>query len=393
MNDHAPPLQLVYPRHALRSDWSMLYPVDDLGSKGDPETHLRLLTAILNAIATAPPLPPRRRADIIQLPGTGPHGHPGTNLSQLHAQAPITPPSLTIPRSSKSLNVAWLEKICGNGFPFSLTRLISYDQRGTTWRKHLEGPALCQATALLGFLPIATIKSRSFSPGPSHVRMTRSRRAEEQRRQRYWKNASHSGGDMLDMSEEMQRQGERECARPLAFRMRFLSPRRGWGPYLYVHNNGEVESCPPPLPASEDYRLDEQEEDEDSEGDSDYVPPEDPADSDSTPPPPPPGPPAEKGALPSPDQLHPDWTWLAAGRMVAQWHLRTHVDEEAVARLEDWNNLRAGVWAPREEEPGEGEDADGQAAQEGSADAPDEEEWRKHQRDWAGAEGVWRYVQ
>ena len=79
--------------------------------------------------------------------------------------------------------------------------------------------------------------------------------------------------------------------------------------------------------------------------------------------------------------------------MIAQWHLRAHVDEEAVARLEDWNNLRAGVWAPREEEPGEGEDADGQAAQEGSADAPDEEEWRKHQRDWAGAEGVWRYVQ
>ena len=116
MIHHAQPLQPVYPQHIQSSDRSILYPIEELGPKGDPETHHRLLTAILDVIAAVPALPPRHRVHISQAL---------TDLPRLHAHTPITPPSLTIPQSCKSLKVTWLEKILVNGFPFSLTRLIS----------------------------------------------------------------------------------------------------------------------------------------------------------------------------------------------------------------------------------------------------------------------------
>ena len=61
-----------------------------------------------------------------------------------------------------------------------------------------------------------------------------------------------------------------------------------------------------------------------------------------------------------------------------------------VARLEDWDNLREGAWVPEPPKPSTDDEFEGPA----QIQEPEEpaEEWRKHERDWAGAEGIWRLV-
>ena len=128
--------------------------------------------------------------------------------------------------------------------------------------------------------------------------------------------------------------------------------------------------------------------------DADYVSPDDDASALTSSATPEPGqsPSMGPGTLLTPEQPHPDWAWLAAARIVAECKLRQHVDAEDIAKLEDWNNLREGAWVPEPPRPGLGDPSG--ALVEVQEPEPEEprEEWRKHERDWAGAEGIWRLV-
>ena len=75
--------------------------------------------------------------------------------------------------------------------------------------------------------------------------------------------------------------------------------------------------------------------------------------------------------------------------------LRQHVDPEDIAKLEDWNNLRGGAWVPdlrtSDSRSGSTDREDQLQVDASKVDGPSEE-WKKYERDWAGAEGVWRSV-
>lgn len=60
---------------------------------------------------------------------------------------------------------------------------------------------------------------------------------------------------------------------------------------------------------------------------------------------------ALEGTLLTPEQLRPDWARLVAARIVSECKLRQHVDAEDVAKLEEWDNLRGGEWAPESPTP------------------------------------------
>lgn len=365
---HARPLQ-VPKKPNLRSTRSTLLPVDQLSDEHTTSAHsenLRALKALVDTICTAAPCPPvpRRvdtRRDSQDLPP----------LTELHAHTPPFPPPLP---EHPSFNIEWLRRTLFNGLPYAMTGLLSNEFSEISWRHLLEAQQLGRLTSYLGFIPVPVIETQSPPSSPAHSRRNRG------------KSATQEPAETIDMSESAQRQRARNCARPLAFQMRYLSRRRNWGPYL---------PWPPktPKPAAVP-SVDEhtgEDDDEDMDSDEDYVPPDDGDTSASATPEPPDGPALPPGAVPPPEHLYPDWTWLAAARVVAECKLRAHVDAAEVARLEAWDNLRAGPWVPAPDAGRDGSmEAEARDVEEPSSG--EDEEWKKHQRDWAGAEGTWRCV-
>ena len=200
----------------------------------------------------------------------------------------------------------------------------------------------------------------------------------------------------------------RLAAQAEVYNMRYLHPRRAYGPFLRV-----------PLDGTGDDPSDE----EDDAADEDFVPPPDGGDDSDSDASDDDGP-ADLGRVrvflpvtphaprppPAAAELRADWEHLAAIRIVVQARM-----EEAMrvphgvlhewfqpGRLDDlrrtllsWENVRAGVWSAgpvKSVEASEDEEAGGSStpAQESIIPMSPSEplvEW-----DWAGVQGVWRYV-
>ncbi|KIP04335.1 hypothetical protein PHLGIDRAFT_200529 [Phlebiopsis gigantea 11061_1 CR5-6] len=186
------------------------------------------------------------------------------------------------------------------------------------------------------------------------------------------------------------------------YRMRYLDPRRAYGPFLRVPMDDEDEYAP---------------SDEDDAEDGDYVPRHDHDDSDDDD--------AEFDAdagpvfvhiaaprrprpLPSAADLRADWEHLAAIRivvqarmeetmkaprgMVQQWFQHGKLDDLQRTLL-SWENVRAGVWSAG---PKDVKSADACAEASGSSSLAQESTIPKSpsepliEWDWAGVQGVWR---
>ncbi|KAI0689154.1 hypothetical protein C8T65DRAFT_746314 [Cerioporus squamosus] len=334
---HARPLQ-VLKKPNLRFTRSTLLPIDQLSDEHTTSAHLenlRALKAVVDTVCTAAPCPP-----LSPRVHTGTDSHDLPPLTELHAHTPRFPPPLP---EHPSLNIEWLRRTLSNGLPM---RSPDY------------------------FPAMPVIESQSPPNSPAHSRRTRG------------KSATQAPAEMIDMSEAAQRQRARNCARPLAFKLRYLSRHRNWGPYLPWPSET---TKPAAVPAVDDHTGDDDDEDMDSDGD--YIPPDDGDASSSATPEPPDGPALPPGAVPLPEHLCPDWTWLAAARVVAECKLRAHVDAADVERLESWDNLRTGAWVPV---PDAGRGSSVQAEGQRGEETGDDEQWKEHQRDWAGAEGTWR---
>ncbi|KAH9938892.1 uncharacterized protein BXZ73DRAFT_44525 [Epithele typhae] len=359
LDRHARPLEVTVPKHNLRSTRSMMLSLDKLGPQAEPHVHIRLLTALLDAVQTIAPAPGIR---VTSSPSSTPLFD--SPLALRHADTPILPPSCHIPPNIESRNVAWLQGVLTHGLPISLTRIIAWEDLAPSWKNHAEGPLLCELIARLGFLPIPL---NQVSAAPEHRSPPSSPTARSKPQ------------GMIDLSEEMQRRVAHEGGRPLAFSMRFLSRQRAWGPFLRVDMLAKAA-------APTDDAEEEMEGDDEDDEDADYVPPDDPSDSDATPGTAThpvaatPGAPSSTNTLPDPGKLFPDWTWIAASRVVAEWKLFENIKPADLPQLYDWNNLRAGAWIAPRPPSGEGN----------TVEYPAGEEWKAHQWDWAGVEGVWR---
>lgn len=304
------------------------YSVDALRDTPEEQAHIRALRTIVLAIHTIAPDPRRG----VRTPSADEQAYlPSRNLVQLHMQTPQWPPD--IPSSLPSSNVAWLKGILANGLPAALTAKISLDNTEDDW--YSETPAgreTGHVVSHVGFIPIPSIGSAepSFS---FHVHPI-----------------SLAGYNIVPSSPNMEEHAQRERAlwhaRRHAFDLRNLSPLRSWGPYLAVFPDGASSE-----PSWEDDDPDWQEAT--STGSEEEVPPE--------------------------DKLFPDWAWLGAARVVAESTLRAHKSTDDVGRLEAWDNLREGAWLPPRQDDAE---VEVYRSNEGGVAG----------HDWAGVEGLWRYV-
>ncbi|KAI0759544.1 hypothetical protein BD413DRAFT_596809 [Trametes elegans] len=278
------------------------------------------------------------------------HGQP-VPLMELHSQSALWPPHF--PAGRLSANIAWLEKTLSNGLPsllmnycadpmllvigwhdapeiFALTQVLSHVGLITTPAAQPDAPAA----------PRYNLRHREAGPTaadtpPAHALLWDTL-VEEEQRQRAW-----------------------YCARQHVFNMEYLTRSRHWGPFLPVASHQET-------PELENDYVDD--DDDDDVEDRDYIPPDDAA------------------------ALLADWAWLGAARIVAECTLRAHAATGNIRKLERWDNLREGFWVPAEDDGVVDEvdltasvGLDAQGGGEGSPKSP-------HERDWAGVEGVWRYV-
>ncbi|KAI1787250.1 hypothetical protein LXA43DRAFT_926453 [Ganoderma leucocontextum] len=366
----AQPLPVSPKKRTLRSTTSIMYPIDSFpaAQDSDPENHIRLLRALLSVISTA------RHSLRHQLLSQSTNS---SDLTQAHARTSVYPPS--VQDQTPSLNIACLRQRLSHGLPFTLIQhIFSWNVAGCGYNTP-ESQSFCQLTACLGFLPIPVVDAETIDASPpAHSSQRRAGKSRTDPRE-------DENIEVQDMSETAQRARAREHARPRAFRMQYLSKRRNWGPYLAIlprtpnESGGGVDI---PDAAVEDF---------DADSDADYVPPDDASMSTSSATPEPtvgPGPSPSTGTLPTTEQLRPDWAWLAAARIVAECKLRKHVDPEDIAKLEDWDNLRAGAWVPEPPRPSL-DHTSKDSAQVQEPEGP-VEGWRNHEHDWAGAEGIWR---
>ncbi|KAL1938004.1 hypothetical protein VTO73DRAFT_12015 [Trametes versicolor] len=322
--------------------------------------HLRALEALVSAIQSAcPDLSPR---PTVFPAHTQTQLAPGQLINSAQLQTDLSglwPRNIT--PSRPSLNVAWLRQTLSNGLPASLTTRISLDtiEDDDDWPETPERLTAGQIISHLGFIPIPTVESE-VEPQVNPVA------------------PPAAGSDLIstgkdvdlrlaieDMTVEMQRKRAHWHARQRVFNFDYLSRRRRWGPYLPVHSQKTRFDLP--------VGPTEYAEDSDSD-DPDWVP----------------GTNRPRAArVPPGNRLRPDWSWLAAARVVAESTLRMERREDGLAIIGAWDNVRGGTWLPSSADckPAEGSDNDAYASgvrgTEGSDDKPIE-------RDWAGVEGVWR---
>ncbi|KAH9840610.1 uncharacterized protein C8Q71DRAFT_740270 [Rhodofomes roseus] len=350
----------------------------DLTPTYEVDSSVRMLNALLSVIKTTAPNE--------HGPGQGEESKAvegevmihKRSLSYAHHAAPDFPER---PRGySKCLNVPWLRAVLEHGLPASLITKISSDTRDLRWDKTPEALALGELIACTGFIPVrnlieertgrlASSSSGSYRPEPR----------------------SPSMSDM-DMSAESQRLRARYCARELVYRMAYLSRRRHWGPYLPVAPSAEDEpilrdSSHAPAATDAPRVLHFSPDDEDTIASPDYV---DASDDEVE------EPPLvdlvqsrkRKRVVPTPEQLRPDWSWLAAARILVEDNF-SDVEEYKIADLVDWNFWRE-TWANHadDEEP---RILDEELPVIGTNGMIGKSPGLGPQcRDWAGAQGVWR---
>ncbi|KAH9896104.1 hypothetical protein C8Q73DRAFT_466138 [Cubamyces lactineus] len=270
------------------------------------------------------------------------------DLAELHNQTGNWPPDNANGRAP-SMNIPWLRETLARGLPSVVTGRFILQPVESLWHNSSVGSYMAELLSHLGFMPIP--------PGPAtaHVEVQVPRGPSSPSRYltrqslRAWTGSSTSTLKPMDMSADAQWDRARWIAREMAFDMTYLSPRRNWGPYIPVH----------PMLDNEESEA----ETSDNDSDPDYVPGNDVS---------------QTADVPSADQLRPDWSWLGAARIVADCVLRAYVNEdEGIGRLHDWENVREGAWVPTPPSTSEEEQAN---ATDGVT---------SHERDWAGAEGLW----
>ncbi|KAI9062526.1 hypothetical protein FKP32DRAFT_800490 [Trametes sanguinea] len=308
----------------------------------DDISHARALRSLLSVIHTSVPAtshPPHTRIAPVQTDQTG--ARRPVPLVQLHRQTGTWPPEVApVPYSE---NVRWLRDTLVRGLPSTLTATFVLQWANQLaqrrWYTSQAGLDFMKLTAHLGLFPIPTAEGHQTSAGASPSALVpRGPRVISDRR---------AG---IDMSEDAQRTRALALARERAFNMDYLQARRNWGPYLRVRwpDHGEDEG-------GDEGADDTDESDDDFELE---LPP------------------------PLPHKLLPNWSWLAAARVVAESVLRANQPPEDVQRLRDWNNLREGAWLLPET-------AYSAAARSGS-EPEGRPSGEAFERDWAGVEGVWR---
>ena len=205
--------------------------------------------------------------------------------------------------------------------------------------------------------------------------------------------ASVVAGLSLDTSAAAQARRARRLARMRAYNLRFLDPARSWGPFLRADPAASLAAAPAPLLEQEESGKGKGQEgsEKGSCGRATREVDSDDEESDWAPLPPPT---LRKETwtrtrLPPPAALSPDWTFLAAARVVVEANLREAVGAAQLAGLSALDGLRAGS-APLEigacavrcgEQAGK---SGGRGVDVGPTQVQGEG-W-----DWAGVTGVWR---
>ncbi|KAI8968635.1 hypothetical protein BD414DRAFT_504186 [Trametes punicea] len=236
---------------------------------------------------------------------------------------------------------------------------LSLKSADSGWDASQEGLAMGALISHLGFLPMP-------STGPGEIGAPVSHSTRFRRRAR---RSSDSAG-LVDMSEQAQWNRALWLARERVFDINYLSPRRSWGPYLPVRLHAAL---------AEGELGETSAGDSDDDSDPDYVPDGDPA---------------RDIHVPPAGQLFPDWSWLAAARIVASRVLRAHYSLEIIRKLETWENLREGTWSILEKPSDAANDACTSRNQANEVNHLGREAEQTAsvvaERDWAGVEGVWR---
>lgn len=338
----------------------------------DVDRYTRALDALVDVAHTALPYPPTIcPVSAPALVFAAANLVPGSVPQPAFPSYPIFPPPSTATASSR--NVQWLDAVLSNGLPPPLARRLS----GTTWHGGILGDALDDSEARLmqalakfvactGFRPAPRAgSSRSESEESSGSESEDEEPAKEQdtpsitparlASETFIAGASVVAGFSLDTSAAAQARRARRLARMRAYNLRFLEPARAWGPFLRAD---PPERPPVESPESVQVRVCEVESD-DEETDWEPLPPPTLLEKDAW----------TRTRLPPPAALAPDWTYLAAARVVVEANLREAVGAAQLAGLTALDGLRAGS-APLEI---------GACAVQGG--------W-----DWAGVTGVWRRV-
>ncbi|KAI0357274.1 hypothetical protein OH77DRAFT_1399499 [Trametes cingulata] len=347
----------VLKKRELRSGPSTAWSFVDRPA-GDADAHVRALDTLMSVIHTAAPAPTDVRA-MQNLVYRADDRRQPADLVELHSQTSTWPPE--VPLDPPSRNISWLRDTLANGLPLTLTNKLSLDNVDPEWHNSPEGLAIGQVISHLGFLPVPIVESTHSAPLQPPMKSRRGAAKDS---------SSSAKASMMavDMSEQAQRQRALWYARPHAFDLSYLSRRRHWGPYLPVYAEGET-----PFDDTDSEYVDDSDADPDSD-DPDWEPPN--ADVSPT------------LNAPPPEKLLPDWSWLAAARIVAECTLRAHQTAEDIQKLELWDNLRAGTWIRPVDDGPVSEDSDSVPVE--GAHGEDKSAGGKNERDWAGVEGVHR---
>ncbi|KAI0667160.1 hypothetical protein C8Q78DRAFT_1054166 [Trametes maxima] len=329
---------------------------------GDAAAQTKALHALCSVIHSAAPRPPDNLVTQTRaFPSERRSGF--ANIVEISPRAAFFPPESS--SDPPSFNITWLQETLANGLPSTLTSKISPISRTYTdpkWLKSPEGLAVGKLVSHIGFIPIPTIESADAEDHSSHRSSAGILRYDA------------SLEVKVDMSEGAQRARALWYARRRVFNLRYLSRRRHWGPYLPIDSEDRAPAAG--LASSDDDGNNGSDDDSD---DPDWVPP---GHRDAS----------RTVHARSSEQLVPDWSWLAAARVVLECTLRKHETTENVRRLEAWDNLREGTWLlPEKVRSSEGGAEDGGVHSPGSAQSGEQtDEDKKFERDWAGVEGIWR---
>lgn len=275
-----------------------------------------------------------------------------------------------VPPPQPSLNIAWLRNTLSNGVRASPIRRVALDdiEVDEDWHETEEGLATGQIISHLGFLPTPTVESDVEPVAETAIRTPAGSRLNPEDRSSDHRLATQ------DMTVEIQRKRAHWHARQRVFNFDYLSRRRRWGPYLPVYpTKARPHSAANPTQPAEDSDADEPE----------WLPGTD-------------APGAAK--VPPASLLRPDWSWLAAARIVAECTLRRAHRKLGLEILGTWDNVREGTWVPTSTVDGTGNPAESldrntRASQSTPPGVNTEGSCKTlHERDWAGVEGVWRYV-
>ncbi|KAL6310214.1 hypothetical protein BKA93DRAFT_721777 [Sparassis latifolia] len=303
-----------------------------------PAENARLLYTLLSVIKTsAPASSPHGFEDLHNLT----HAH---NLPYTHQHTPL----IVLPAfHGPSLNVEWLRTTLERGLPPSIIAKVSGEFFDETWLVTPEAQALCQLICCTGFMPVPQLQEE---PESGSISSSTKRKAKRKSRKKV-------NQAPLDMSVDAQQKRARYRARERVYDLNYLKRRRHWGPFRPVMPS----ALPPPSSSSPSA-------DANPDRNPDFSAP------------------LRKRREPTAAQLLPDWTWLAAARIICEANMRTQGPaQDNVEELCQWDGVREYAWI----HTAEGKDpAEEDVTAQGKATQVRDEEVQGW--DWAGVEGVWR---